>query len=188
MARCYVLLGLLFLIGGCATIQSTQDLPASTAGIESFSLRGRVAVKIESRGYSSSLRWRHAGGKDSLRLISPVGSVMAELESGGRGATLTTADKKIYQSEDVESLTRDILGWDLPLSGLRHWVLGRPDPDVPIQESVRDGRDRLTSLNQSDWRIAYLAYAGDSGLPSRMTLAHESLTLRLIVDRWDHLE
>ncbi len=188
MARRYVLLGLLFLIGGCATTQSTKDLPLSTAGIESFSLQGRVAVKLESRGYSSGLRWRHAGGHDFLRFLSPVGSVLAELESGSGGATLTTSDKKTHQAEDVESLTRDILGWDLPLSGLRHWVLGRPDPDLPIQQAVRDGRDRLTSLSQSNWRIAYLAYAGDSALPSRMTLAHDTLSLRLIVDRWDHLE
>lgn len=187
MARRHVLLGLFFLIGGCAT-QSTKELPQSTEGIEAFSLRGRVAVRIESRGYASGLRWRHAGTDDSLKLISPIGSVLAELESGRAGATLTTADKKVYRSEDVQSLTRDVLGWDLPLSGLRHWVLGRPDPEMPIQEVTRDGRDRLASLSQNDWRIAYLAYAGDSALPSRITLAHDKLSLRLIVDRWDRLE
>ena len=67
-------------------------------------------------------------------------------------------------------------------------MLGRPAPDMPIQHALRDGRDRLTILNQSDWRIAYLAYAGDSALPARMTLANATLSLRLIVDRWDQLE
>lgn len=176
---------LVSLLVACAAPRAPQRLPLSNADIESFGLSGRVAVRADNRGYSASLRWKHQASRDSLRLFSPLGTVIAQVEVDADGAMLTTGDRKEYRSDDVQTLTRRVLGWDLPLSGLQHWVLGRPDPNLPVQAEERDAGARLTRLTQDDWRIAYLEYAGDSALPARMTLAHERLTLRLIVDRWD---
>ncbi|MGH8731191.1 MAG: lipoprotein insertase outer membrane protein LolB [Burkholderiales bacterium] len=178
----------LAVVAGCAAPRAPQALPASNAGIDTFSLTGRVAVKLEQRGYSAKLSWRHAAAGDRLRLLSPVGSVIAEIEADASGAMLTTGDKKVYRSGDVQALTREVLGWDLPLEGLRHWVVGRAEPVVPVQAEQRDVRGRLTRLTQNDWRISFLAYAGDSALPARMALAYNRLTLRLIIDRWDLTE
>lgn len=172
-------------LAACAAPRAPQRLPLSNADIESFGLSGRVAVKADDRGYSASLRWKHQAAGDTLRLFSPLGTVIAQVEVDAEGAMLTTADRKEYRSHDVQALTREVLGWDLPLSGLQHWVLGRPDPNRPVQAEERDAGKRLTRLAQDDWRIAYLEYAGDSALPARMTLAHDRLILRLIVDRWD---
>jgi outer membrane lipoprotein LolB len=178
----------LAVLSGCATTRTAQVLPASNAAIGSFSLNGRVAVKLEERGYTASLRWRHTTTRDSLRLLSPVGSVVGEIEAGSSGATLTTADKKVYHSTDVQSLTREVLGWDLPLAGLRYWVTGRADPEAPVQAQDRDDRQRLKNLMQSDWRIAYLEYFGDSAMPARLSLAYERLNLRLIIEQWEFPE
>jgi len=176
--------GAVAVLAGCAT-RPPQNLPASNDAIVAFSLNGRVAVKLENRGYTASLRWRHTATQDSLRLLSPVGSVVGQIEAGAGGATLTTGDKKVYQSDDAQSLTRDVLGWDLPLAGLRYWVTGRVDPAAPVQSEERDDQQRLKSLMQNDWRIAYLEYFGDSALPSRISLAYDRLSLRLIVEHWD---
>ena len=178
----------LAVVTGCAAPRAPQVLPASNAAIESFSLTGRVAVKIEQRGYSAKLNWRHAAAGDRLRLLSPVGSVVAELEADASGAMLTTGDKKVYRSGNVQALTREVLGWDLPLEGLQHWVVGRAEPTIPVQAEERDARGRLTRLTQNDWRISFLDYTGDSALPARMVLAYDRLNLRLIIDRWDLVE
>lgn len=176
---------LVSLLVACAAPRAPQRLPLSNADIDRFGLSGRVAVRADNRGYSASLRWKHQAAGDSLRLFSPLGTVIAQVEVDAEGATLTTGDRKEYRSDDVQSLTRHVLGWDLPLAGLQHWVLGRSDPNLPVQAEERDAGARLTRLTQDGWRIAYLEYAGDSALPARMTLAHDRLTLRLIVDRWD---
>lgn len=178
----------LAVVTGCAAPRAPQVLPASNAAIGSFSLTGRVAVKIEQRGYSAKLTWRHAAAGDRLRLLSPVGSVVAELEADASGAMLTTGDKKVYRSGNVQALTREVLGWDLPLEGLQHWVVGRAEPTIPVQAEERDARGRLTRLTQNDWRISFLDYTGDSALPARMVLAYDRLNLRLIIDRWDLVE
>jgi outer membrane lipoprotein LolB len=170
---------------GCATNRPAQDLPTSNASISAFSLNGRIAVNLDDRGYTASLRWRHLPTSDFLRLLSPVGSVVGEIEADSEGATLTTGDRKVYRSSDVQALTRDVLGWDLPLAGLRYWVTGRVDPGAPVQEQSRDGNARLTNLTQNDWRIAYIDYFGDSAMPARMSLVRDRLKLRLIVEHWE---
>jgi outer membrane lipoprotein LolB len=177
--------GVLAVLAGCAATGPTQVLPASNVAIGAFSLNGRVAVKLDDRGYTAALRWRHSATRDSVRLLSPIGSVVGEIEADRDGATLTTGDKKIYRSNDVQSLTREILGWDLPLSGLRYWVTGRADPALPVQAQNRDDKERLKSLLQNDWRIAFLEYFGDSALPARLSVANDRLHLRLIVDHWE---
>lgn len=176
---------LISLLAACAAPRAPQRLPQSNLGIESFALSGRVAVRADDRGYSATLRWKHRADADSLRLFSPLGNVIAQVEVDTRGAVLITGDRKEYRSDDVQALTRQVLGWDLPLSGLQHWVLGRADPALPVQSEARDAVNRLTRLSQNDWRISYLEYAGDSALPVRMALAHDRLSLRLVVDRWD---
>ena len=183
--RFFALCAVLAALTGCASPRSTPVLPASNASIEAFSLHGRVAVKIDDRGYTASLRWRHSLTQDSLRLLSPVGSVVGQIEADGNGATLTTSDKKVYRSNDAQALTREVLGWDLPLSGLRYWVTGRADPASPVQAQESDDKQRLKSLTQNDWRIVYLEYFGDSALPARLSLAYDRLNLRLIVERWE---
>lgn len=176
---------LLALLASCATPRAPRELPSSNVAITDFSLDGRVAVKAGTKGYSANLQWRHAGEADSLRLLSPVGTMIAQLEADAGGAELVTADKQVHRSGNVQELTREVLGWDLPLDGLQHWVLGRTDPALPVEAEQRDARGRLQRFTQNGWRVAYLAYAGDGALPARMTLLHERLSLRLVIDRWD---
>lgn len=184
MRRCCAL-GLVALLAGCA-VAPRVPLPADTAAIRDFELSGRVAVRLEGRGYSARLRWQHRDSRDALWLYSPVGSVLARLTVAANSAVLTTADQATFHSSDVQELTREVLGWDLPLEGLQHWVVARPDPHAPIEDARRDPRDRLKSLRQRDWTISYLAYAADSGLPSSMALQYGDLQLKLVIDRWHH--
>lgn len=172
-------------LAGCAAPGVRPPLPASTEGIEEFALDGRIAVKLDTRGYSANLRWHHQVQSDALRLLSPVGTTIAQVDADADGATLVGADKKVYRSHNVEALTREVLGWDLPLQGLQYWVLGRPDPELPVTEAQRDARDRWLQFTQNGWKIAYQAFAEDGPLPQRMTLAREGLRLRLLVDRWE---
>jgi outer membrane lipoprotein LolB len=181
----FALYAFLAVLAGCASTRPAQVLPASNASIGAFFLSARVAVKMDDRGYTASLRWHHSANRDSLKLLSPLGSVVGEIEVDGHGVALTTADKKVYRSDDAQTLTREVLGWDLPLSGLRYWVIGRADPAFPVQAEERDDRDRLKNLTQNDWHVDYADYFGDSALPARLALAYDRLHLRLIVDRWE---
>jgi outer membrane lipoprotein LolB len=183
LRRIALLIAPVVLLAGCALAPQAPPI-RSVDAVERFGLTGRVAVKLESKGYSARLRWLHEPQDDALWLYSPVGSVLATLTVDGHGATLVTAEREVFRSSDVQALTREVLGWDLPIEGLQHWVLGRPDPGVPVIEVQRDDRSRLLRLVQRDWTIEYSGYVDDGVLPAGLTLHYGDLRLRLVIDRW----
>ena len=182
--RCFTLLGLLALLAACAT-QPPVAPPAVAPQVDRFELRGRVAVKLDGRGHSARMRWLHDVDSDSIWLYSPVGSTIATLHANEEIATLVTSKKETYRSADVQSLTRDVLGWDLPLDGLKYWVLGRVDPGSPVEQIEWDEQQRIKRLVQGGWDIEFGGYADNGTLPASMVLRFADLRMRLLIDRWN---
>lgn len=175
------LAGLCLLLGGCAAIEQ-QPLPLGPVG-EAFSLSGRVAVKYGAEAASGKINWQHAPASDDLLISTPLGQGVAHIVRRDAQVSLTTSDQKVYQAGDVESLTEQVLGWRLPLSGLHDWVRGRAAAGAPAQARLDDVQ-RIAELRQSGWLVEFLAYSGASGLPARMRLSRENVDIRLVIDEW----
>jgi outer membrane lipoprotein LolB len=177
--RALIALAAMLLGAACASLAPSPDVPA-------FDLLGRVFVGYEGPSFSSNLRWSHAGGRDQIWLMTPLGQTVAYIEDGPEGATLTSADQQQYHAGSVESLTRRALGWELPLAHLRYWVRGEQVPGVPAQGVQRTTDGELLELVQSGWRIAFTppAAAAPSRLPQRLQLSKGTQQIRLVVDEW----
>ncbi len=174
------------LLGSCSLWTRPEGVVEGRPTAERFELTGRMAVRYEGEGYSGSLRWNHADGRDRLELYGPAGLFYARLSKGPEGASMVTSDGKTYSEPDAESLARAVLGWDLPLEELRHWLFARPAPGSAPTRIELDANGRPTVIEQNGWNISYLAYTtvGIDVLPSRIDLDHAGLKVRLIVSRW----
>lgn len=172
------------MLAACAT-QPPVAPPTVAPQVDRFELRGRVAVKLDGRGHSARMRWVHDVDSDAIWLYSPVGSTIATLHANQDFATLVTSKKETFRSGDVQSLMRDVLGWDLPLSGLKYWVLGRVDPGSPVEQIEWDEQQRIKRLVQEGWDIEFAGYADNGVLPALLVLRFDDLRMRLLIDRWD---
>lgn len=154
--------------------------------LQSFALEGRFSLRHEDKSYAGRLTWRHAGGKDELLLATPFGQGMAEIISDAAGARLTASDGKSYAAADAETLTRQVLGYPLPLSHLPDWVRGRaPNGDF----EALDAFGRPLRLRQDGWHIEYEYDSEDlQALPGRLFIQRTGvLELRLRIDEWRDL-
>lgn len=183
------LLVFLVFLSGCAAppvlVRQTEPLHiASIEQIDAFQLSGRVGVKYDEQGFSGNLRWQHAVQRDEILILSPLGQGVAQIEQNAAGVVLTTSDQKRYQAQDAETLTETVLGWRLPLAGMRYWVLGRAAPGKA--EMQFDELKRPVRLMQDGWQIDYLAYreAGGLVLPQKMSMHRQDLEMKLIIDDW----
>jgi outer membrane lipoprotein LolB len=149
------------------------------AGFE-FELAGRIAVTFRDQASSGNLAWRHRSDADELLITAPTGQGVARIAREADEFVLTTAEGREYRAADAESLTEQVLGFRLPLAGLADWVRARPGPG-PARTRL-DGAGRLAELEQSGWRVEYLAYAGER--PSRLKLTYPGLELRLAISDW----
>ena len=179
---------LLILVTACAVVppSSPVDVPAR-ATLSAFSLEGRFSLRNEDRNYAGRLSWRHASGDDQVLLSSPLGQGLAEIVSDANGAQLTTSDGKVYAAIDAETLTRDVLGYPLPLAQLTDWVRGRlRDAD----ESAFDAFGRPVSQRAALWRIEYGYENDDPAAPPNRIFAERmggGLELRLRIDEWSRI-
>ena len=164
------------LLCACAgvTPQATRNVPA-------FELAGRIVVRHQERGFSSSLRWKQAAGSDDIWLTAPLGQTIAHLEADSNGATLTGADQRQYRAGSIESLTKSAFGWLFPVAGMRYWVLGQPAAGMTLAAAERDDAGRLIRFKQDDWQVR-LNYASAATLPSRLEVVGSDAEIRFVID------
>ena len=151
-----------------------------------FDLIGRVAVSYDQHRFFSNVRWHHLSHGEEIWLLTPAGQTLARIVSDADGATLTGADRSEYSGSDIESLTRQVLGWELPLTYMGWWVRGEAAPDVTVQDVARDGQSRYIALSQGGWRVAmtWADTGAGSDFPRRLQFASGTYQIRLVIDSW----
>jgi outer membrane lipoprotein LolB len=177
------LLLLAVLLSGCATAPVAVQRPAQMGA--PFAFNGRVAVKQGELRDSAGLRWVHHATDDEILLLAPLGQTVARIHRDASEATLDASDKH-YTAQDMETLMQQVLGWQLPLSGLRYWITALPVPDS--ESSIeRDANGQVRLLRQQGWKISYSRYAAltADALPLRMKLQREGTEVLLLIDEWE---
>ena len=171
---------------GCISAPPTQPVvrPLS-AEQKPFVLNGRIAVKHDGERSSVNLRWTHHAEDDDILLLAPFGQTVARIHSNAHEVVLDTADRH-YTAQSAEELTENVLGWHLPLAGLRYWVLALPAPES--KASIKhDANGQISILQQDGWEIHYIRYAAPTpdSLPLRIIVQREGMELQLLIDEWD---
>jgi len=184
-----------FLLVGCASfvfkssVVETRIVEAGGAAPSvNFEFMGRVLVKGGDKGFSGGVRWSHTSTVDNIHLLSPFGQVVAEIKSSEDAALLTTSKKRIYRATNVENLTKQVLGWQLPILGLQYWVRGVNGPKTK-SEIDRDADGRIIGIRQDGWTITYTSYFPSQLIkkerPRVLVLKRSNLKIKLVIDNWE---
>lgn len=198
--RLFFIFSFVAVAASCTTLPKPQISPSSASqalyqthlhdidGIDQFSIKGRIGVQAEGKGFSGSLTWQHNKTNDNIALYSPLGGQVASVRKTPENVTLEDAKGNSITAADAETLTQKTLGWQLPLTGLADWSLGRPSSS-PIQASTWDEQGHLSTLKQEGWDIQYENYVDQNGyfLPSKISLRSNKVYLKLLVESWSHI-
>ena len=175
------------LLAGCASVPPAPQsvLRPAEAEQKSFVLNGRIAIRHDGDRSSANIRWTHRAENDDILLLAPFGQTVAHIHSDAQEVVLDTADKH-YTAQNTEELTQQVLGWHLPLAGLRYWVLALAAPESKASIE-HDANGQVSIMQQDDWKISYTRYAAQTpdSLPLRINLQHEGLELQLLIDEWE---
>jgi outer membrane lipoprotein LolB len=188
----------LFILQGCIATPSIkpvienpsqnlyQDHLKNIATIQQFSLQGKIGIQTENKGFSGSLNWQHNSTSDNIALFSPLGSQIASIRKTSEQVILEDANGNTVSATDAESLTLNTLGWQLPLTGLADWAIGRPT-NSPIQNIQWNEVGQITHLVQDGWDIECDEYAEFLGysLPNKLYLRSPKVNIKLIVKQRD---
>lgn len=185
-------LALALALAGCQTVPVSPAPSVAWSvrrptlqNLSRFGLNGRVAVAVGSQGFNAGLRWQQSGAVTRLALTGPLGAGGVEVTADAGHLTVVTSSGKRLGDATARAELEDKLGFEPPLTSLRYWVLGVPDPGGPASVQL-DSQQRLASLSQYGWQIDYGGYmpAGAEWLPRLMTLRRQGVRVRMVVDRW----
>ena len=185
-------------VAGCRTVPVQQ--PSATGmkpwdvtrpelqSRDHFSLKGRVAVAAGKDGFNAGLRWKQEGTRSQVSLEGPLGAGGVLITADGNNLSIINSHGDHLDSDAAHAELVARLGFDPPLSSLRFWILGVPDPATPSKEAIDPQQQRLQSLEQDGWQIDYGSYmpdtAGSASLPAKMTVQRSGVRVRLVVDGW----
>ncbi len=187
---------LLIALGGCATAPKPPvgaEVQAAWATRQArlsqqrnWRISGKVAVNHEDEGWQAGLRWYQQNEHYKIEILDPIGRKIAQINGDLQAVRLTTSKGRSAQASNAETLMRKVLGWSLPVSGMRYWVLGIPDPRAEVGKLQLDDDGRIVQLKQGVWDVRYQYYmrTADVDLPARMILTSDRLKLVLVVRDW----
>jgi outer membrane lipoprotein LolB len=147
--------------------------------LEPWSLDGRIALTGPEDSWTADLAWAHQRGNEQIKLSGPLGQGALMIRLSEDVVTVDEGDGKVESSDDPEGFINQRLGMFVPVSSLRYWVLGLPEPDLDFDETA-------TGFRQSGWTIAFQAMqrVGQLLLPRKMSVANDRVKLKLIINQW----
>ena len=196
MRRCTPIAVSLFatvVLAGCTTtggamlpdLYGWETRKAVLADTDEWAFAGRIGVRAGDEGLNGKLWWRQDGTVYRARISGPIGVGTVFVNGDGREVTLTDKDGVVTELEDAELDLRARYGWTIPVTSLRYWALGIPDPSS--QSAVEFNDDGLMiGLRQRDWEVSIGQYGEGGGqpMPRRLTAVSGDIRIRLVIDEW----
>jgi len=185
------------LLSGCA-ITPPKNLPELTASqqqavlseLSAYALDGRVAVRAGDKGWQANVHWQQRGDVSEVRLSGPFGAGALKLRLQGTELQMTDSRGHRLQGEEADNALREQLGFVPPLTSLRYWLLGLPDPALQADASTGGADATAMQFDQQDWHLRYEDFRGEVvargklSMPRKLTATRDAIRLRLVVDRW----
>lgn len=176
---------MLFVLTGCSSVE-TYDAKrgrelSSQQSIElkKWRLQGRLLIRSD-EVLTANIEWKHDLQVDQLKLFGALGIGAMRIELNEHEIMLDTGDGGVLHSRDVDAFIAQEIGFVVPLTALRSWVVGaylQNEPVLPFENG----------FVQLGWRVTYGEYMQTSAgvLPRKIKVSRAGIKLKLVIDQWD---
>lgn len=155
-------------LSACSTLPFTSSQPPSSQSVAPYrdqvELAGRLNVVYQKNDKPESatvnFTWQQTAQRTDVTLFSPVGSTLATIAVTPQEAVLTQSGKPPRSAPDVDTLSSRLLGWSLPVSGLRDWLQGHALAQDGQRFVASPQNDNVTT--KDGWRLRYVSWQDGS--------------------------
>jgi outer membrane lipoprotein LolB len=148
-------------------------------------LDGRIAVRTSADAFQASLQWEHERAQDRVLISGPFNQGGVSIVLQDKLILVRESGGEVKTSSDPAALLRKELGFAVPLSSLRYWVIGIAEPAASSIPTY-DEAGQLRLLSQAGWQLRYENFIPVEGLmlPQKLAGQGGDMSLKLVVDDW----
>ena len=188
-----ILLVLVFALSGCTTLspEAVQPPVVARTYTDALTISGRLSASYRQGAQTQTVQgkftWVQNGQNIELTLYSPLGQTQAKITVSPERASLSQSGQPMQQAADAGALTEAVLGWALPVDGLRDWLQGFVRQPSGALSAVKAEANQ--ALQQDGWSLRYVSWQrqGSVSIPKRIDLDRQQapeVALRLVIDSW----
>lgn len=153
---------------------------------------GKIALLSPAEKQSSRMNWQQSPQESRLTLTNMLGVTLLEAIQTPDGATIR-AEGKTHKDSSLHALINQLTGFRMPVNAMPRWLTGNADL-AQVEDLALDEQGYLLNFKQTlpewgEWQISYNSYYPASeekpALPSKITLKHPELTIKLIIHKWN---
>lgn len=178
-------------VTGCTLLQPGSDELSYgerrdyLTSLRAWAVRGRIAVDTGERAFQGRFQWAQDADALALTVRGPLGTNVLRV-SGPAETLVVEARGETWNLDEPEAQLSDLVGWWLPVTSFRSWLLGLPDPGFAAQTRMGEN-SLLAELDQRRWQLSFVSHQLAAGVlvPRRIDLAHGPLKFRIVVDSFD---
>ena len=189
----FLFAGVLITLSACTSLAPPSNQPLETRSYQNrIDMAGRLSAQYEANYREQSISvnfiWSQTPDQTRISLNSPTGQTVATILINEQGAQLSQADKPTRYASDINQLSTEVLGWPLPVAGLRDWLQGYIDNAHAV--ALSPGTASQT-FNVDGWALRYASWQTEHNIerPRRLDLSRQTeqaglVSLRIVVDEW----
>jgi outer membrane lipoprotein LolB len=156
-------------LAGCATAPQAPGSSVTVAPYaQKLALDGNLSVNYVRDGKRESIsgkfQWRQDGSRTDVELASPLGQTIATIAVTPEQAVLKEGSNPPRTAPDVDALSTQVLGWPLPVSGLRDWLQGHAVAEGGQRFAASPASNKV--VTRDGWELTFVSWQEGSNPPA----------------------
>lgn len=187
-----LLLLLLLSLSACSMLEipQTGNLPVHETTIpQAWTANGRISVIRGEDNWYARFSWIQQGNDFQIRFTGPLGETRLQVSQTGSDVRLNTPSVA-KKGDDLEQLILQETGWIFPVSSLRYWLHGQPEPSATAKIQYNKTA-QIREIDQQGWHIQYSRWmsvaesaAAKKVLPKKLVITRDDLKIKIIISQW----
>ncbi len=160
--------------------------------LNQWQLQGKLGVRLPDDNGSARINWQQQQDTFFISLSGPLGQGRLKIEGEPGLVELRDGEHAPISADSPEALIEQATGWNLPVSALRHWILGIPVADAALKDVSYRNDDLPERFTQLGWQLHFKRYTQkqELWLPSLLTATTttpggEDIRLTLAIHQWN---
>jgi len=154
--------------------------------IDQWQMNASIAVRGDKGAWSARVFWQQQKSLYQLRFHVAGGQGIVLLDGSATEVKMRTADRQEFVAPTPDTLLKDVLKVEIPVSFLFYWIRGIPSPKERVVDYRLNEFNQLSFLAQVGWKIEFVDYREIHGhrLPVKLLLENDEYKVKILISQW----